>query len=115
MLSRFTTLAEFKNGYWYALELKAFAMEIGVPHATKLRKLELEAAIREFLRVGKVDGSRRNVNTEGVKDVERGLSLKLRVRVYHNDIETKEFLARESRRLSPKHKQRSGSRYRLNR
>jgi hypothetical protein len=37
------------------------------------------------------------------------------VRFYTNDAETKEFLERESRKLSPEHKQRSGSRYRLNR
>ena len=34
---------------------------------------------------------------------------------YINDAETKEFLERESRRLCPEHKRRSGSRYRLNR
>ncbi len=34
---------------------------------------------------------------------------------YTNDSETKDFLERESRKLSPEHKQRSGSRYRLNR
>ena len=43
------------------------------------------------------------------------MSLKLPVTVCTNDAETKEFLERESRRLSPEHKQRSGSRYRLNR
>ncbi len=47
--------------------------------------------------------------------MERGLSLKLPVMTYTNDSETKDFLERESRKLSPEHKQRSGSRYRLNR
>src|SRR5262249_10862646 len=65
---------------------------------------------------GKLIEARRSVRPAGqVKDVERGLSLKLPVMVYTNGAETKEFLERESRRLSPEHKQRSGSRYRLNR
>jgi hypothetical protein len=116
MLSPSMSLTEFGNGYWYAAELKAFAVQIGVRHASKLRKDELEAAIRGFLVSGKLVQPRRSVRPAGpVKDVERGLSLKLPVRAYTNDAETKEFLERESRRLSPEHNQRSGSRYRLNR
>ena len=110
------TLQEFDHGYWYAAELKAFARELGIRHGAKLRKLELEAVIRDFLVSGKVAEPRRGVKPAAqVKDVERGLSLKLPVMVYTNDAETKEFLERESRRLAPEHKQRSGSRYRLNR
>ncbi|MEO8096607.1 MAG: hypothetical protein ABI811_02820 [Acidobacteriota bacterium] len=110
------TLTEFRDGYWYAAELKAFATEIGVPHASKLRKDELEAVILSFLASGKLVQPRRSFRPAAVvKDVERGLRLKLSVLVYTNDAETKEFLERESRRLSPGHKQRSGSRYRLNR
>lgn len=116
MLSLSMTLTEFRHGYWYTTELKSFAAEIGVPHASKLRKDEFEAAILGFLVSSKLVQPRRSVRPAGqVKDVERGLSLKLPVTVYTNDAETKEFLERESRRLSPEHKQRSGSRYRLNR
>jgi SAP domain-containing new25 len=110
------TLNEFDHGYWYAAELKSLATELGVRHASKLRKDELEASIRGFLVSGKLVQPRRGVTSSGpVSDVERGLSLRLRVMVYTNDAETKEFLERESRRLAPEHKQRSGSRYRLNR
>lgn len=109
------TVTEFDHAYWYAAELKLFATGIGVPQASKLRKDELEAAIRSILVSGKLVRLRRSVNAAQVKDVERGLSLKLRVMVYTNDAQTKEFLERESRAASPEHKQRSGSRYRLNR
>jgi hypothetical protein len=116
MLSPSMTPTEFRHGYWYAAELKSFAAEIGVPRASKLRKDELEAAILGFLVSGKLVELRRSVRPAAlVKDVERGLSLELPVLVYTNDAETKDFLERESRRLSPEHKHRSGSRYRLNR
>ena len=116
MLTRSMSLTEFDHGYWYADELKSFATEIGIPQASKLRKPELEAAIRSFLVSGKLVQPGRSVKRAALpKDVERGLSLKLPVRVYMNDAVTKEFLECESRKLSPGHKQRSGSRYRLNR
>jgi hypothetical protein len=35
------TEEEFDNGYWYALEVKAFAVELGILSAAKLRKDEL--------------------------------------------------------------------------
>lgn len=110
------TVTEFDHGYWYASELKSFACEIGIPRASELRKEELEGAIRGFLSSGKPVRPRGSVKpAEQVKDVDRGLRLKLPVMVYTNDSETKEFLERESLKLSSKHKQRSGSRYRLNR
>src|SRR6185503_9567867 len=110
------TLAQFDNGYWYATELKEFAQAIGIPSAGKLRKDELENAIKLFLRTGKVESpTRRDLSTPGVKDVERGLSLKLPVAVYTNDKETKTFLEREAQKLTPGLKRKSGARYRLNR
>jgi Creatinine amidohydrolase len=48
-------------------------------------------------------------------DVERGLSLDLRVVVYTNDKNTKDFLERAALRLAPGLKRKSGARYRLNR
>ena len=53
-LSTSMTAAQFDNGYWYALELKEFAKRIGIPSANKLRKDELERAIRLFLETGKI-------------------------------------------------------------
>lgn len=110
------TLKQFDNGYWYAVELKEFAEGLGIPSATKLRKDELEKAIKTFLRTGRVESpTKRGLSRRGVKDVERGLSLSLPVVVYTNDKETKSFLEREARKIAPGMKRRSGARYRLNR
>ena len=48
-LSRSMTEEQFDNGYWYAIEIKAFAEEIGIPLASRLRKDELEELIKYFL------------------------------------------------------------------
>ena len=47
-LSASMTVNEFENRYWYATELKDFAQVLGIPSASKLRKDELERAIRSF-------------------------------------------------------------------
>ena len=110
------TLTQFDNGYWYATELKDFAETIGIPSARKLRKDELEKAIKHFLRTGKIESpTRRDLSKTGIKDVERGLHLNLPVVVYTNDKETKSFLEREAQNLAPGFKRKSGARYRLNR
>ena len=110
------TWAQFDNGYWYTTELKEFAETIGIPSASKLRKDELEKAIKLFLETGKIKSPiKRSLSTSGAKDVERGLSLDLPVVVYTNDKETKAFLEREAQRLAPGLKRKSGVRYRLNR
>ena len=110
------TLAQFENDYWYASELKKFAETIGIPHASRLRKDELEHAIKLFIRTGKIkSSSKKNLSASGAKDVERGLGLDLPVVVYTNNKETKTFLEREARKLAPGLKRKSGARYRLNR
>jgi hypothetical protein len=110
------TLKQFDNGYWYAVELKEFAERLGIRSAGKLRKDELEKAIKVFLRSGKIENpTNRRLSTPGLKDVECGLSLNLPVVVYTNDKETKSFLEREAQRIAPGLKRRSGARYRLNR
>ena len=115
-LSRAMTLTQFDNGYWYATELKEFAKTIGIPSANKLRKDELEKAIKLFLETGEIKSpTKRSLSTPGSKDVERGLSLQLRVAVYTNDKETKDFLEQEAQKLAPGLKRKSGARYRLNR
>src|SRR4029450_7746916 len=99
-----------------ATEIKRFAKSLGVPAAHRLRKDELEKAIRHFLTHGKVTSpTRRDAARSGIKDVDRGLRLDRRVILYTNDRDTKAFLEREARRLDPTFKRRSGSRYRLNR
>jgi hypothetical protein len=110
------SLSQFENGYWYATELKNFAETIGIPHAGRLRKDELEQAIKLFIRTGKIkSSSRKSLSASGTRDVARGLSLDLPVVVYTNDKETKTFLEREAQKLSPGLQRKSGTRYRLNR
>jgi hypothetical protein len=100
----------------YANELKEFAKAIGISSASKLRKDELEKAIKLFLRTGRIESpTKRSLSPSGVRDVERGLSLNHRVVIYTNDKETKGFLEREALRLAPGLKRKSGARYRLNR
>ena len=110
------TAEQFDNGYWYALEIKAFADEIGIPLASRLRKDELEELIKHFLRTGEAKGpTRKNLSRSGVRDIERGLSLKLPVVNYTSNKETKDFILKEALKLVPNLKRKSGARYRLNR
>jgi hypothetical protein len=110
------TVTQFDHGYWFAVELKRFATELGIRSASALRKDELEQAIRVFLRTGEtVQPTRRKPSASTDKDVERGLRLDLRVVRYTNDPETKQFLEHEARKLVPGLRRRSGTRYRLNR
>jgi len=115
-LSPTMTMREFENGYWYLEQLKDFAVRIGIPAAKKLRKDELERAIATFLRTGKaVLPTKRSLRTSGVKDVERGLSLKRRIENYTSNRETKEFIVEQARRMAPDVREKSGVWYRLNR
>ncbi len=110
------TVQEFDRGYWYATEIKRFADSISIPSAGKLRKDELERAIRLFLKTGTARiPTTRNLSATGPKDVEKGLRPSLRIVNYTNDKTTKDFLEAESRKLAPDLKRKSGSRYRLNR
>ncbi len=110
------TLTEFDNGYWYADQLKKFAKDLRIPSASKLRKDELETAIRRFLSSGKIENpAKRNLTPSGRKNLERGLSLRLMVKIYTNDKVTKDFLEAESLKIAPGLKRKSGARYRLNR
>src|SRR6266478_5870340 len=115
-LSKSMTVEEFDNGYWYALEIKAFADDIGIPSASKLRKDELEELIKHFLRTGSIrKPTRKTLSRSGVRDVARGLSLKLPVVNFTNDRATKDFIVQEALKIAPKLKRKSGARYRLNR
>lgn len=115
-LSTSMTQAQFDNGYWYATELKEFAKTIGILTTSRLRKDELEKAIKLFLKAGKIGSpAKRRPSRPGIKDVEQGLSPSLPVAVYTNNKETKDFLEREAQKLVPGLKRKSGARYRLNR
>lgn len=115
-LSKTMTVADFDNGYWYATELADFADSIGIPSAKKLRKDELERALKRFLATGKITTpTKRALTKKGVKDVDRGLRLDLRIENYTSNAETKDFVVREAKKIAPGVKERSGTRYRLNR
>src|SRR5262249_9464538 len=103
-------------GYWYLDQLKNFAKLIGIPAAKKLRKDELEKAIVAFLRTGKAAlPTKRSLRKTGVKDLERGLKLKLRIENYTSNRETKDFIIEQARMTAPDVREKSGVWYRLNR
>src|SRR5437773_11433938 len=96
-LSKSMTLAQFDNNYWYATEIKHFAKAIGIPSASKLRKDELERAIKLFLQTKRVASpTKRTLSKSGIRDIEKGLSLTLPVVNYTSNSETKDFIVREA-------------------
>lgn len=115
-LSPTMTVRDFENGYWYLAQLKNFAERIRIPSAKKLRKDELEKAIVVFLRTGRAAlPTTRSLRKTGVKDVDRGLSLKLRIQNYTSNRQTKDFIVAQARRMAPDVREKSGVWYRLNR
>jgi hypothetical protein len=69
-----------------------------------------------FLRTGTVNlPTKRAVRKTGVKDLERGLSLNLRIEHYTSNRQTKDFIVREARKMAPGVREKSGVWYRLNR
>jgi SAP domain-containing new25 len=115
-LSPTMTVREFENGYWYLDQLKNFAWRIGIPGAKKLRKDELEKAVVVFLKTGRATlPTKRSLRKVGVKDVERGLNLKLRIEHYTSNRETKDFIIEQARLMAPDVREKSGVWYRLNR
>lgn len=110
------TVRDFERGYWYVEQLKDFAARIGIPAAKKLRKDELEQAILAFLRTGHAAlPTKRPLRKTGVKDIERGLSLKLRIEHYTSNRVTKNFIIEQARVMAPAVREKSGVWYRLNR
>ena len=115
-LSPTMTLREFENGYWYLDQLKDFACQIGVPEAKRLRKDEIERAIVTFLRTGSIKlPTKRALRKTGVKDLDRGLTLNLRIEHYTSNRKTREFIVQEARKVDAEVREKSGVWYRLNR
>lgn len=110
------TLRAFDNRCWYAEELREFAIKMGIPFASKLRKDQLEAAIKNLLFAGgeKIDTTSVAPN-QGPRDVDRGLRLDLPVVHYTSNRETKLFIEQEAAKLQPGFRRASGTRYLLNR
>jgi hypothetical protein len=73
------TLTQFDHGYWYATELKQFAADLGIPSVARLRKDELERAIKQFLRSGTIGPPKKRKpsvsQTAHERDVDLGLRL----------------------------------------
>jgi SAP domain-containing new25 len=116
VLSPAMTVRDFVNGYWYVEQLKNFAERVGIPAAKKLRKDELEKAILAFLRTGTAAlPTTRSLRKAGVKDVERGLTLRGRIENYTSNRETKDFIVEQARKMAPDVRAKSGVWYRLNR
>jgi hypothetical protein len=113
-LSAAMTLRAFDNGYWYAEELRAFAVKLRVQSASKLRKDQLEAAIKNLLFAGKA-AAISVAPKQGPRDVDRGLRPDLPVVHYTSNKETKLFIEREAAKIQPGFRRASGTRYLLNR
>jgi SAP domain-containing new25 len=114
-LSEAMTEEQFENGYWYATELRDFARELGSGHP-KLRKDELERAVRHFQRTGEVaDLVTRALGKSGARDVDDGLTTAVLVSHYTSNKETKDFIQREARKIDPAFTPNPGTRYLLNR
>ena len=95
-------MRDFENGYWYLAELKNFADRLGIPAAKRLRNDELEKAIVVYLRTGSARSpTKRPLRMTGVKDVERGLDVTLRIENYTSNRETKDFIIEQARMMAP--------------
>jgi hypothetical protein len=115
-LSPTMSVRDFEHGYWYLDQLKTFANHLGIPAAKKLRKDELERAILAFLRTGHAaPPTTRSLRKAGKKDVERGLTLQLRIEHYTSNRETKDFITEHARLMAADVREKSGVWYRLNR
>ena len=99
-LSDSMTETEFDNGYWYAAELKEFAIKVGIPSANKLRKDELEKALKHFIRTGESKTLAKRGLTKWVSRCQRA-EFDLPVVNYTSNKETKEFIEREAAKLEP--------------
>jgi len=110
------TLRTFDHGYWYAEELREFAVEMDIPSAAKLRKDQLEGAIRALLFSEGSKAVRISVAPKkGPRDVDLGLRLDLPGLHYTSNKETKLFIEREAAKIQPGFRRASGTRYLLNR
>lgn len=105
--------SEFECGYWYALELKAFAREIGVPNRSRLRKDELDKIILRYFEEGEVrPGARKS--SRGERSPDR-LALDGPIRNYVGNAKTKAFIKEQARILDPNLPKKSGVWYWTNR
>ncbi len=106
------SVEEFDDGYFYAAELKAYARQIGIA-VGRLRKLELEALIRDFLRTGIVPSPTPEPRRRTGEARDR-LAAGTVVRNYVDDRRTKDFLRALVHAHAPSLRDKSGQWYWLN-
>lgn len=112
-LHEIKTVAEFESGYWYALELKQFAKDIGVPNSSKLRKDQLEEIIKIYIQSGSVAiGTKKSVTKKEQSDK---LDIKEYIQHYVSNKKTKSFIMTEAIKLCPDLPKKSGVWYWTNR
>jgi hypothetical protein len=110
------SLQSFENGYWYATDLIEFGKKLGLPAANRMRKNELESAIKTYLTTGRLPRTTSSKPLQkGIKDLDKGLRLDLPIANYTSNRVTKGFIRREAARKNPAIKEKSGVWYRLNR
>jgi hypothetical protein len=115
-LSKHMSVTAFENGYWYATDLVEFGRQLGLPAAHRMRKNELESAIKTYLATGRLPKTIASKPLKkGVKDLEKGLTLDLPIANYTSNRQTKDFIIRAAQRKRPGMKAKSGVWYRLNR
>jgi hypothetical protein len=116
VLSERMSLQAFENGYWYATELTEFGKKLGLPAANRMRKNELESAIKAYLTTGRIPKTTSSKPLKkGIKDLDKGLALDLPIANYTSNRVTKGFIRREAARKNPGFEEKSGCWYRLNR
>jgi hypothetical protein len=116
VLSSRMSLRDFENGYWYATDLIAFGKTIGIPAAHRMRKNELESAIKAYLANGRLPKTMSSKPLKkGMKDLDKGLRLGLPIANYTSNRHTKDFIVGAAQRKCPGLKKKSGVWYRLNR
>lgn len=116
-LSKETTLEQFENNYWYAVDLKGFAKEIGVKATAKLRKDQLEIIIRNFITTGSLIEIKSEPK-KAVKDKDyksERLDINTQVKNYCSNKITKEFIVTEAKKIQPDLPKKTGVWYWLNR
>ena len=106
------SVEEFDDGYFYAVDLKAFARRLGIAVGGR-RKLELEVLIRGFLRTGTVPTGRPVLGRRSGEERDR-LAAETIVRAYVDDKRTKAFLRGLVHARAPSLKDKSGQWYWLN-
>jgi hypothetical protein len=116
VLSKRMSLQAFENGYWYATDLVEFGKALRLPAAHRMRKNELESAIKAYLATGRLPKTTTSKPLKkGVRDLDKGLRLDLPIANYTSNRETKDFIVRAAQRKRPGLKPKSGVWYRLNR